>query len=153
MSPTINIRPYHPPDKERLLEILNLNVPKSFAKSEVEDFSFYLDHEIEKYFVAETGNQIVGAGGINYDEDGKTGKISWDFINPDFHGLGIGSALLKYRLEILKTEGLETISVRTSQLAFRFYEKHGFVLKEVIKDYWAEGFDLYSMFFDRPEKA
>ena len=43
------------------------------------------------------------------------------------------------------------ITVRTSQLAFGFYEKRGFELKGIEKDYWAEGFDLYRMEYVRRE--
>jgi ribosomal protein S18 acetylase RimI-like enzyme len=42
-------------------------------------------------------------------------------------------------------DNITTIMVRTSQLAYKFYEKNGFILKEIEKDYWAKGFDLYSM--------
>ena len=37
------------------------------------------------------------------------------------------------------------ITVRSSQVAYKFYEKQGFVLNEIKKNYWAEGFDMYSM--------
>ena len=54
--------------------------------------------------------------------------------------------LLKYRIEILKSiDGIQKITVRTSQLAYKFYEKQGFTLKEIQRDYWAKGFDMYSM--------
>ena len=40
---------------------------------------------------------------------------------------------------------VQTLIVRTSQLVYRFYEKQGFELEKVVKDYWAEGYDLYLM--------
>lgn len=145
-APSVTIRPYRPADQARVIETMRLNVPVFFAESEVHDLQQYLENEIETYFVAEVGGVIVGAGGINTDYPNKTGKISWDFIDPAFQGKGVGRQLLQHRIRILQaTEHIETISVRTSQAAYRFYEKNGFVLKNTAKDYWAEGLDLYEM--------
>jgi ribosomal-protein-alanine N-acetyltransferase len=150
MNPKLKIRAYNPKDKPKLLDILKLNVPHYFAESEIDDFNNYLEKEVEKYYVAELDHQIIGAGGINFEEHHKTAKISWDFIHPDFQGIGVGGALLRHRLDLLKSmEELEKITVRTSQLAYKFYEKNGFVLKEIIEDYWAEGFDLYQMIYEK----
>lgn len=149
MNNQIKIRAYQSADKPKLLDVLKLNVPEYFAESEIADLDDYLDTKIEKYFIAEFDNQIIGAGGINFEDDFKIGKISWDFIHPEFQGKGIGKQLLQHRLDILNSmESVGTISVRTSQLAYQFYEKNGFVLKEKIKDYWAEGFDLYKMIYE-----
>jgi ribosomal protein S18 acetylase RimI-like enzyme len=35
--------------------------------------------------------------------------------------------------------------VRTSQHAWRFFEKMGFELQKTEKNFWAPGFDLYQM--------
>jgi ribosomal-protein-alanine N-acetyltransferase len=149
MSKNIKIREYSVSDKAALVEILKLNIPQYFAESELEDLEEYLENKTEKYFVAEIDNQIVGAGGINFEKESKTAKISWDFIHPLFQGKGIGAKLLKHRLKIIKTiENIENIKVRTSQLAYKFYEKNGFVLQEVIPDYWEKGFDLYDMTYE-----
>lgn len=146
MKSEMTIRPYTIADKTTLLELLTLNVPKYFAEEEIEDFRLYLEHKVELYYVAQRKNQIVGAGGINFEENRSIAKISWDFIHPEYHKAGIGTRLLAHRLAVLQTmDDVKTILVRTSQLAYSFYQKNGFVLLETVKDYWAEGFDLYRM--------
>ncbi|GGH23009.1 GNAT family N-acetyltransferase [Sphingobacterium alkalisoli] len=146
----IKIRQYLASDKSRLLELLMLNTPKHFAESEYADFNKYLDTEIEQYFVVELDGIIVGAGGINFENNHKIGKISWDIIHPDFQGFGIGRKLLQHRIVLLKSiSSIERILVRTSQFAFKFYEKNEFIVNEVHKDYWADGFDLYHMIYKK----
>ena len=141
-----NIRPYVSKDKPALLGIFKLNVPVSFAESEIRDFDQYLYHGLEKYFIAELNGEIIGAGGINFEDSGRTGVISWDFIHPNQQGRGIGSRLLKHRLRILESmAGVEKVIVRTSQFAYPFYKKHGFATEKVEEDYWAPGFNLYKM--------
>ena len=98
------------------------------------------------YFVLIVETEIVGCGGINFEEEESIGIISWDMIHPEFHGKGFGKQLLDYRLaELNSKKSVKKIIVRTSQLTYRFYEKAGFKIVEIIPNYWAEGFDLYSM--------
>ncbi|WP_394330762.1 GNAT family N-acetyltransferase [Cesiribacter andamanensis] len=67
-------------------------------------------------------------------------------FHPEAQGRGLGSQLLAHRLAMLRQHPeVATIVVRTSQLVYRFYEKGGFTLKEVVQEYWAPGFDLYYM--------
>ena len=144
MSADHLIRPYVPSDKAIVMALFCENVPRFFAESEIADLDLYLDKEIEDYFVIETDGQIAGAGGINYEDE--TGIISWDFLRPSQHGRGLGSALLQYRLSILRRNpGVKRVIVRTSQLTYSFYGKNGFQTVEVEKDFWAEGYDLYLM--------
>lgn len=142
------IRPYHSSDKNELLSLLRLNTPEYFAPSEESDFIDYLEKEIEDYFVVEENKIIVGCGGINYWENGTVARISWDIVHPNQQGKGIGKKLTLFRIEeIKKNLAVKSIIVRTSQLAFQFYEKIGFELEKIEKDYWEEGFDLYVMRF------
>lgn len=144
----IRIRKYHISDKPELMEILQMNTPQYFAKTEIKDFDHYLDSAIEQYFVIEINDKIVGSGGINFEKASKTGKLSWDIINPNFQGKGLGTDLLKHRITLLQSmPDVEKITVRTSQFAFQFYEKNGFVLEETQKDFWAKGFDMYKMIY------
>ena len=141
-SPTI--RPYQPSDKPAVLELLRLNTPAYFSPEEEADLIFYLENEREDYFVIIVNEKVVGCGGINYS--GKTGKISWDMLHPDYQNQGLGRKLLQFRISKLKANPeIESVTVRTSQLAYGFYQKNGFKLTQTEKDYWAAGFDLYEM--------
>jgi ribosomal protein S18 acetylase RimI-like enzyme len=143
------IRPYASADREKVLELLRLNTPAYFSPDEEKDLIHYLDHHLENYFVVEADNKLLGCGGFNAVDSPQTMRISWDIIHPEHHGKGIGSELTAFRIQQINTiEGVRMIEVRTSQMACRFYEKQGFQLREVIKDYWAEGFDLYRMEYD-----
>lgn len=143
---SIVIKEYVPTDKKAVMNLIKLNTPTFFAEEESDDLSKYLDTEIELYYVLIFGEKIVGCGGINFAENRTIGKISWDIIHPDYQGKSLGTKLLKYRIDILKAcPNVRKITVRTSQLAYKFYEKQGFVLNEIKQNYWADGFDMYAM--------
>lgn len=140
------IREYTVSDKPRLVELLKLNTPEFFSPNEEKDLLYYLDNEVDNYFVLVMEEKVVGCGGFNLTEDGKTAKISWDIFDPNCQGKGLGSALTRFRIEKIKeNKEVKTLSVRTSQLVYPFYEKFGLKLREVVKDYWDKGFDLYQL--------
>lgn len=140
------IRQYQQSDTENILNILDLNTPEYFSPNERKDLIYYLDNYAQNYYVVEIGDELVGCGGFNLSEDCKTGKISWDIIRPQKQGLGIGTELTKYRIrEMKKINSIIIISVRTSQLVYPFYEKFGLEIREIVKDYWDKGFDLYRL--------
>jgi [ribosomal protein S18]-alanine N-acetyltransferase len=141
-----SIRPYTKADRDLLIYLLDLNTPAYFAATEKRDFTHYLDKEIEEYFVIESSGQVIGCGGINYADNLSTGIISWDMLHPEARGKGAGSLLLKHRLDLLfSKDRVQKVIVRTSQHAWGFYEKNGFILQRRVKDHWAPGFDLYFM--------
>lgn len=146
MADLITIRTYESNDKAEVLKLIQLNIPEYFAAEEEDDLSQYLDTEIELYYVLLYAGKIVGSGGINFADAKTIGRISWDIFHPEYQGKSLGSKLLKYRID--KLNGISTvqkITVRTSQVAYKFYEKQGFELIEIKKNYWAEGFDMYNM--------
>ena len=142
----IEIRPYVVSDQIQVMAVLDANIPQYFAPEEREEFVKYLSEEREDYFVVQYNNQVVGAGGVNYFPDTATARISWDFLLPQCQGKGLGGQLLQHRVQHIRSQPqYKTIIVRTSQHAFRFYQKGGFAVQTVEKDYWAPGFDLYLM--------
>lgn len=142
------IKDYLPSYKEEVLALFRMNVPDYFDQSEEAGLINYLDHEVESYFVVLIDDKLVGSGGINSEWEDGASVIAWDMIHPEYQGKGIGMQLLKHRISLLKQlDPVPLIRVRTSQHTFGFYEKGGFVLQEVIPDYWAPGFDLYDMIY------
>ncbi|MCK0114431.1 GNAT family N-acetyltransferase [Gelidibacter sp. F63206] len=140
------IRAYKKSDRPEVIDLLRRNIPKYFDPSEERDLEKYLDDQMEDYFVYVEGFEILGAGGINYFPEEKVARISWDIVEPNAQGKGIGRKLTQYRINQLgENQNIETIIVRTSQHTFKFYEKMGFQLEKVEKDFWAKGFHLYQM--------
>lgn len=139
------IRKIRPSDFEPVLTLLEANIPRYFAESELEDFRTYLQSELEEYFLLELKNRLIGAGGINYHKASQMAFFSWDFLHPAYHGKGYGRQLCEHRLQVLRSKSINQVEVRTSQLAADFYRKMGFQLVETKANFWAKGFDLYHM--------
>ncbi len=140
------IKAYSPEHKLDLIHLIRLNTPRYFDVSEENELIKYLDSETEDYYIVERDGKIIGCGGINYEPDKNSAVISWDIIHPDHQGKGIGKELLDFRINKIKEmkEYVQVI-VRTSQFTFKFYEKAGFKLNEIVNNYWAKGIDLYYM--------
>jgi len=144
------IRPYQNNDFQDVMDIFKTNVPDYFDASEIQELSNYLLHEIEDYFVIISNDKIVGAGGINYDNDNITARLSWDFLDKHIQHKGAGTVLTQFRIQhVLKLKHIQKLIVRTSQFADGFYTKQGFQVKERVKDYWAPGFDMIFMEYQK----
>jgi [ribosomal protein S18]-alanine N-acetyltransferase len=142
----LRIRPYLPTDRDALFELLRLNTPTYFAPEEETDLALYMREHLEDYFVAELNELVVGAGGINYFDQQTWARLSWDLVHPDYQGQGIGRELALHRLAKLRSlPFMQWVQVRASQLVYPFYQKLGFVLEKVEKDFWAPGIDLYQL--------
>lgn len=125
---------------------MRLNTPKFFAAEEEKDLIKYLEEALEWYFVVTCGIEIVGCGGVNFPKEKNEARISWDIFHPDFQGKSLGKLLLQYRIEFIQSKSqIKRIIVRTSNLAWQFYQKQGFELLSIHKDFWAKGIDMYKM--------
>lgn len=110
------------------------------------EFSRFLDHDRALYYVLLHKDEIVGCGGFNFENNNATGVLSWCMFHPDYQGKSLGTQMLKHRLNVLQSlPAIQKIIVRTTQLTHIFYEKQGFCIVEIVKDYWAVGLDLYKM--------
>lgn len=110
----ISIRPYDSKDYQTILNVFDLNTPIYFSPSERKDLENYLRSHLELYFVVEHNGVVIGSGGINFKENKTVGCISWDLLDPKYHGKGIGTKLLNYRLNELQKLAVDKVTVRTS---------------------------------------
>lgn len=138
-----NIEPYTDKYRQELIAVFRMHVPHYFAVHEEQELIRYLDNYAQDFYICKNGEQLIGCGGHNIEKG--IGKLSWYFVHPDFQQSGVGRLMAAYNIDALKKKGYSKISVRTSQYADKFYEKLGFRLIRVEKDFWAEGLDLYEM--------
>ena len=124
------IRPYEKSDKTDVINLFRLNTPSYFSTEEEDDLIYFLENEREQYYVVSINEEIVGCGGYNFSEDKSIGVICWDIVHPNFQGKSVGRNLLNYRItQIKNVNSIRKITVRTSQLVYRFYEKQGYSIK------------------------
>lgn len=75
-----------------------------------------------RLFVAERKDQVVG---MISQRDEK--HISLLFVDPDYHKLGVGKALITYLADYLKRNGIQHMTVNAAPYGVEFYHKVGFV--------------------------
>ena len=141
----MSIRPYKPTDFDALLTVFRNNVPDAFGAGEEADYVDFLGRLPVPYVVYEQDGRVLGACGHYVPTGQPVGQIVWIVADPATRGKGVGSALLTYCLDAMQQAGVRQIDCRTSQVAYRFFERFGFRLQYVKTDYWAPGFDLYFM--------
>ena len=140
------IRPYSLSDKETLLEIFNLNVPKFFGGEEQKDFESYLKNYSDTYFVFTDKNKIIGGGGYHFSDNKSAARISWDILHPGEQGKGFGKRLVQHCIDkAVSQNSVKKLVVWTSNQAHQFYGKFGFELQRTKKHYWGKNLDLYVM--------
>jgi len=143
-------------DREQIQRILTET--KHFNEEEikiaVELIDIYLNDANQKdyiIYVYESGDLKTAAGYICYGKRPLTDwtyDLYWIAVDPNIHGKGIGSALVKHMEKDLKTQGGKIVLIETSGKAeyeneHRFYVKNGYEVQTIIKDFYRSGDDLY----------
>lgn len=76
-----------------------------------------------------------------------TYDMYWIAVDPNIHGKGIGSKLVEFMEGDLRKSGANLILIETSgkpeyEGERRFYEKNGYKVQTIIKDFYRRGDDL-----------
>lgn len=123
-------------DIDDVLEISNLSFSSPWSRSSYEQ---ELNNSLARYFVAKLDNKIVGFVGtwIIVDESHITNVA----VHPDYRKLGIASKLIEEMISYCDKQNCTayTLEVRAgNKPAISLYEKHGFKIDGVRKEYYQD---------------
>ena len=156
------IRPYTANDKGACLEAFKSNMPEYFAAAELPDFESWLDQQAEQatpasaniteqYYVIEKSSKVIGCGGYYINLTKRQATMTWGLVNRAFHKQGIGKELFQYRIAAIREICPAcTIILDTSQYFLPFFQKLGFGITKISKDFYAKGIDRYDMELKKP---
>lgn len=99
----------------------------------------YLDSSLS--FVAIRDGKIVGACVTKAIDESST-EIHNISVDPHLQNKGIGTALLKYSLSNLKSQGVQFVLLGTGTFGYQltYYQRIGFRVQSVIKDHFLKNY-------------
>ena len=150
------IRKLKKADRSRLRKILvdTNHFNKDEIKVAMELIDVYLNNRKQKDYIInvyETDDKHQTAGYICYGKrplTDATYDLYWIAVDPNIHGMGIGSQLVKFMEDDLKKSNGKLVLIETSGKEHytgerRFYEKNGYDVQTIIKDFYRKDDDLY----------
>ena len=141
----IAIRDYAPSDAAACLGLFDGNTPGYFAADERALFEAFLRRDDHEIFVAEESGIVVGCGGFKLNEYG-VGYLVWGVVAAAWHGRGVGSALLRWRLEQMRAIPHAWCALLdTSQRTAGFFARFGFHAYRTVADGYVAGLDKVYM--------
>ena len=147
MSNEVNLRPYSADDLDAVVAVFRSNIPKYFTPAEEPGLYEFLDGYAEDYYVVEIDGDVVGSGGVAWNDLEKpTVSLCWGMVRRDHLGTGLGKKLTKFRIKYAREKyGDVPLTIGTSQHTQGFYEKFGFRLVEHTADGFGPGIDACKM--------
>ncbi|UCD04334.1 MAG: GNAT family N-acetyltransferase [Candidatus Woesearchaeota archaeon] len=123
--------------KRNLNEVNSKDYPEEVIRFMCNLFSPEKTIEVSKkksIYVAIKNNRMAGTDTIDKNE------ILVVFVNPDLHGKGTGTKIMKHLEDIAKKNGYESVKLYSSITAYEFYKKLGYKkLKEVYRKGFGKG--------------
>ncbi|MCX7877625.1 MAG: GNAT family N-acetyltransferase [Ignavibacteria bacterium] len=141
-------------DKEKIVNILirTNHFNNEEIKIATELLDVYLNNKSQQdYIIYVYENNGEPSGYICYGKRPLTDwtyDLYWIAVDPEVHGKGIGSKLIRYMEEDLAKSGGRIVLIETSgkpeyENERKFYEKNGYEVQTVIKDFYRKDDDLF----------
>jgi ribosomal-protein-alanine N-acetyltransferase len=142
---SLALRTFRPEDFDTLYEIDQACYPREIAYSRRE-LRWYLRLPGAEAIVAERDGQIAGFLLSAHWED--VGHIITIDILEQFRRSGTGSALVQESETRLARRGVTNIEIETAvnnPAAIAFWNKHGYISRGILKNYYPGGLSAYAM--------
>lgn len=142
------LRPYRPSDRPSCLGLFESNVPEYFGAHEKDDFLECIDTDVGPYFVLEDARgAAIGCGGYAaHPRMRAAASLVWGMVRRDLHGQGMGTLLLRARIEQIRAEGrFGQVLVETTPMSRDFFARFGFVVLRLQPEGFGPGYDLVEM--------
>ena len=143
----LELRPYRPQDRKRLLEIDQLCFVSGISYTE-EELAFFLKRSSAISLVAEDDGNIAGFIIADRLRSRRAATLIGHIITidvlPDARRAGLGSRLLSAAEQELKIAGCESVSLEVAvdnAPALIFYKKHGYSVLKVLPRYYLDSID------------
>jgi ribosomal protein S18 acetylase RimI-like enzyme len=144
----LQIRPYRMATHlDACMVLFDGNVGRYFAPAERADFDHFLsDPKLTRdYWVALVKEQVCASGGFLRHPSGAI-ELTWGMVARDWHHRGIGSALLRYRLDRISASCPQSeVRIDTSQHTQGFFVRFGFQITAVEPNGFGPGIDRVRM--------
>jgi len=140
----LKIRQFIPTDMFSVIKLASETLTERYNPSV---FNYFYETFPEGFIVAEKAHKIIGFL-IGVKIDTENAKILMIAVSEFYRKQTIGSKLLNQFLRVSSIENLKKISleVRTeNKSAIKFYQQHGFKIKEKHKEFYQSGEDAYTM--------
>lgn len=93
------------------------------------------------YFAAKRNEKVIGACIAKPINTG-TAEIFNIAIYPQFQQQGVGSGLLRFALNELKTKNMQRVELSTGTFGYKliYYQRHGFRVDRVVKNHFLDNY-------------
>ena len=128
---------------DKIIEIEKQSIKvNTLSESEIKEISKNKNYQI---FVCKFNDEVVGFVIAQITDEVNIVSIA---VLKDFRNLGLGGGLIKKVEKFAKHSGIKTISLEVSKnniTAYLLYQKCGFTLRRVRKNYYADKSDCFEM--------
>ena len=144
MKAKITFRLYSATDRRSCLDLFDANCPEYFAWNERVDYQRFLDAGSTGYELCLIDEAIAGAFGL-IGNDASRRRLNWIMLNPKFHGVGAGRAIMERIAALAVSEGLDVVDIAASHKSAQFFAKFGAVTTTVTENGWGPGMHRVDM--------
>ena len=153
----MEIKQYTREHHKRCIEICESNTPRYFSADEWEGLEIWLtgqdeartaykNTEAEFFYVLEDDGIVVGCGGFYIVKGEPIANLVWGMVHSDMHNRGFGTQVFEYRISQIKSKYPEhRVILDTTQHTYKFFEKQGFCVAQIRKDFYGVGLDRHDM--------